>query len=96
MLYLLDTVGGALSAAGRRHAAAAVARLGAMAPGNKAAEAAIRAACGCLQVRSGTRPGSVMDLKPVSRPSLLSGSRPKAVSDTEQPVSRAHSPLFLY
>ena len=47
VLYLLDTAGGRLSAAGRRHAAAAVARLGAMAPGNKAAEAAVRAACGC-------------------------------------------------
>ena len=53
MLYLLDTVGGRLSAAGRRHAAQAVARLGAMAPGNKAAEAAIRAACGCSQVPRG-------------------------------------------
>ena len=48
VLFLLDNAGGQLTAAGRRHAAAAVARLGAMAPGNAAAEAAIRAACGFL------------------------------------------------
>ena len=55
VLYLLDTAGDRLNAAGRRHAAAAIARLGSMAPGNNAAEAATRAACGCLGTGGGQK-----------------------------------------